>query len=238
MKSSLDEYSFKPIGIVQSCYKQKFTIPRQPGLVPQAKASIILDSKFKSEDIVRGLEEFSHIWVIFVFHQSKLGTNKHTVRPPRLGGEQRMGVFATRSNYRPNPIGQSVVKLESVEMTNQHIQINVSGADILDGSPVLDIKPYIPYADSITEAKSSFASSPPEKKFNVSFDDIALQQLQSAEQNIGQSLRLFIENLLAYDPRPANSENKKQHVTRIYNYDLKWKIANNDVIVTALEEIL
>ena len=238
MKQTPGEYCFNSIGTVQSCYKQKFTIPRQPGLVPQAKASILLDSKYNSEDIVRGLEKYSHIWVIFVFHQSKIGSNKNTVRPPRLGGEQRMGVFATRSNYRPNPIGQSVVKLESVEMTNQQIQINISGADILDGSPVLDIKPYVPYADSVAEAKSSFASAPPEKIFNVSFDKVALEQLQMAEEKNGQSLGLFIENLLAYDPRPANSENKKQYVTRIYDYDLKWHIRNNDLIVTALEKIL
>lgn len=163
----MTEFRFQSIGLIESCFKQKFSIPRQPGLVPQATATLVLSPEFSSEEIVRGLESYSHIWIIFVFHKSQISKNKNTVRPPRLGGEKRMGVFATRSNYRPNPIGQSVVKLESVKIKNNQTLIKVSGGDFLDGTPVLDIKPYIPYADSLTLATSEFAKNAPEKEFKV-----------------------------------------------------------------------
>ena len=229
------EFEFQSIGIIESCFKQKFSIPRQPGLVPEATATIILEPEFGAEEIVRGLGNFSHIWVIFVFHKSQISKNKNTVRPPRLGGEKRMGVFATRSNYRPNPIGQSVVKLESVEHKNNLTLIKVSGGDFLDGTPVLDIKPYVPYVDSIPSATSTFAAQAPEKQFSVKISSDALEQIEEASKKTGVDILQFVESLLSYDPRPTHVQPNQVLATRIFDYDLKWKIDNDIATVVSLD---
>ncbi len=231
------QFQFESIGVINSCFKQKFSIPRQPGLVPQATATIILAPEFSAEEIVRGLENYSHIWVIFVFHKSKITKKKNTVRPPRLGGEKRMGVFATRSNYRPNPIGQSVVKLERVERKNNQTLIYVSGGDFLDGTPVLDIKPYIPYADSIPSATAEFASQAPEKRFTIQISDNVNNQIETASKVTGEDMLCFIRELLAYDPRPSHFQPNQIFATQIYQYDLKWKVKNDAVIVLSLESL-
>lgn len=234
----MSNFQFQSIGIIESCFKQKFSIPRQPGLVPQATATIILEPEFTSEEIVRGLGSYSHLWIIFVFHKSQLSKNKNTVRPPRLGGDKRMGVFATRSNYRPNPIGQSVVRLESVEHKNNQAQtqvlIHVSGGDFLHGTPVLDIKPYIPYVDSIPAATAEFAAQAPEKQFNVTILPAALVQIEAASKDIGRDMRAFIESLLSYDPRPRHVQPDQVFATQIYSYDLKWTLENDVVSVISL----
>lgn len=232
----MTEFCFQQIGVIESCFKQKFSIPRQPGLVLQAKATIILDSNYSSDEIIRGLDSYSHIWVIFVFHKSQMTNNKNTVRPPRLGGDKRMGVFATRSNFRPNPIGQSVVKLEGIEKKNNRLLINLSGIDFLDGTPVLDIKPYIPYVDSIPTASALFAALAPEKIFNVNFQTNALSEIEEASQITGHNILQLIEELLAYDPRPRKIQPHQIYVTRIYNYDLKWQIEEKVATVISLEK--
>jgi len=230
----MTEFHFKSIGIIESCFKQKFCIPRQPGIVPQATATIVLEPEFSSEEIVRGLDDCSHVWVIFVFHKSQNAKNKNTVRPPRLGGDKRLGIFATRSNYRPNPIGQSVVKLAGIELKNGQTLIKLSGGDFLDGTPVLDIKPYIPYVDSIATATTAFATHPPEKVFSVKFESQARSQIDEASRLSGENIQSFIEQLLAYDPRPRHTQPDAIFSTKIYNYDLKWKIENNVATVISL----
>lgn len=151
-------YCLNPIGTIHSCFKEKFTIPRQPGLVKQAKATLELIEPYNRKEAVRGLEEFSHIWVVFVFHKNESrGQWKPTVRPPRLGGNKRVGIFASRSPHRPSPIGMSAVKLEGIEESKDKILLHLSGVDLLDGTPVLDIKPYIGYADSIEDSYDGFA---------------------------------------------------------------------------------
>jgi len=231
----MTDICFQPVGVIQSCFKQKFAIPRQPGLVPQACATIKLSKVYAATEIVRGLENYSHIWVIFVFHKSRMSKNKNTVRPPRLGGDKRMGVFATRSNYRPNPIGQSVVKLEGVKNENHQTFIYVSGGDFLDGSPVLDIKPYIPYVDAIPSATAGFAAQAPEKQFCVTMSSAVRAQIRQAENSTGVDVLRLVENLLAYDPRPRHVQPDSILVTRIFDYDLKWQINNNVVSVLSLE---
>jgi len=233
----MTEYHFKSIGIIESCFKQKFAIPRQPGLVPHATATIILEPEYSSEEIIRGLENFSHIWVIFVFHKSQIAKNKNTVRPPRLGGDKRMGVFATRSNYRPNSIGQSVVKLVSIENKDSKIKIKVSGGDFLDGTPVLDIKPYIPYVDVIPEASANFAAHAPDKIFTVKIETNALSQIEEASRLSGENIRLLVEELLVYDPRPRHTQPDQHFVTQLFNYDLKWKIEDTLVTVISFDHL-
>ena len=139
----MSQYNFTTIGTIHSCYKEKFGIPRQPGLV-SSPATIVIDSSFSKDEAFRELETFSHVWVIFVFNGIENKKWKSTVRPPRLGGNQRIGVFASRSMFRPNPIGLSVVELKNIERKGSKIILNIIGGDFLDLTPVLDIKPYIP----------------------------------------------------------------------------------------------
>jgi len=237
MKDS-SSFSFNPIGYVESCFKQKFGIPRQPGLVPSARGRLILLPEYSHPDIIRGLSAYSHIWIIFVFHQSIQEKFKNTVRPPRLGGNERMGVFATRSNFRPNPIGQSVVMLEKVDMENDRIVLSLSGIDILDKTPVLDIKPYITYSDYVEKASAGFAFKAPEKQFTVSFSAMAENCLQQLMSKDSKHLKTLITEVLSYDPRPAyetNKENHKIYSMQLYDYDVKWRVEGEEAMV---EEIV
>ena len=149
-------YSVSPIGFVRSCFKEKFAIPRQPQLAPAARGVLELVAPFNQGDAVQGLEQVSHVWLLFVFHQALEDKPRLKVRPPRLGGNTSMGVFATRATHRPNGIGQSVVKLDKVEPG----RLFISGIDLLDGTPLLDNKPYVPYAAIIDSASNSMASAP------------------------------------------------------------------------------
>ena len=150
-------FAFTPIGYVHSPYKEKFGIPRQPGLVTAAQATLRLVAPFDQPESVRGLEGFSHVWLIFVFHGTAAQGWKPTVRPPRLGGNARLGVFATRSTFRPNPIGLSVAQIVDIDAQHGQVSLTLSGCDLLDGTPILDIKPYLAYADALHQARSGFA---------------------------------------------------------------------------------
>ena len=147
-------YRVTPVGFVRSCFKEKFAIPRQPQLAPAARGVLELLAPFDQAQAIEGLEQVSHVWLLFLFHQALESQPRLKVRPPRLGGNQSVGVFATRSTHRPNGIGQSVVKLEKVEPG----RLWLSGIDLLDGTPVLDIKPYVPYADCVTTATNQIAA--------------------------------------------------------------------------------
>lgn len=143
----MSQFQFAPIGVIRSPYKEKFAIPRQPGLICDGGGALELLPPYNQPDAVRGLEGFSHLWVIFVFHQTMDGGWRPTVRPPRLGGNARVGVFATRSTFRPNPIGMSLVELHGIE-TRNGVRLQLGSLDLVDGTPVLDIKPYLPFAES------------------------------------------------------------------------------------------
>lgn len=185
------------IARVRSPYVEKFAIPRQPGLAPGIRSRIELIGEYAQADCLQGLEQCSHIWLQFIFHESQDTPWRPKVRPPRLGGNRSMGVFATRSPVRPNPIGLSVAKIESIDFQNPAIE--VSGLDLLDQTPILDIKPYVPYADAITAAHNDFATEPP-AKLDVSFSVHAANAL---EELADDSLKEIITQLLAQDPRPA-----------------------------------
>ncbi|VAX10492.1 tRNA (adenine(37)-N6)-methyltransferase [hydrothermal vent metagenome] len=230
------------IGLVHSCFKEKFGIPRQPGLVLEARAEIEILPPFDRDEAFRSLESFSHIWVIFVFHQSQRDNWKATVRPPRLGGNQRVGVFASRSTFRPNPLGLSVVKFEGMVRRPGKLYLQISGVDLLQGTPVLDIKPYLPYADSLADAQSGYAPEAPEARGKLYFSDEAEVQCQQQAQNYpGGYPALFrlIDGLLRLDPRPAY-RGGKEGATEVYamhllDFDLRWEVRGNDIQVLALD---
>jgi tRNA-Thr(GGU) m(6)t(6)A37 methyltransferase TsaA len=187
-----------PVAVIRTSFGEKFGVPRQPGLAPSAKGRIVFENPYRNPDTLRGIEGFSHLWVIFAFHLAE-GWSP-TVRPPRLGGNERVGVFASRSPFRPNPIGLSVVKLERVELDSPEGPVlHVSGVDLVDGTPVLDIKPYVAYSDALPEARSGFAGAPPEALLSVEFAPGLRERLESESPG----LAVLIGEVLAADPRPA-----------------------------------
>lgn len=226
-------YMDKPIGVVHSPFKEKFGIPRQPGLVSEARARLELLPPYNRREAVEGLDGYSHIWIQFVFHQAIKDQWQPTVRPPRLGGNKRVGVFASRSPFRPNPIGLSVVKLESVHAAGGKVELMLSGVDLLDGTPVLDIKPYVAYVDSIPDAISGFAPASPDVAFDVQFSPRAEAQMQAHNED---NLRAFITNLLEIDPRPAYSSSQPDRVygIRLYDFDLRWRVDGGVIEVLEL----
>ncbi|SHK30868.1 tRNA-Thr(GGU) m(6)t(6)A37 methyltransferase TsaA [Fibrobacter sp. UWOV1] len=167
---SFDEITFKVIARIKSDFPDKFGIPRQSGLLKNLRSTIVFEPEFKNADALRGLEGFSHLWLLWIFSENVRDTWKPTVRPPRLGGNTRLGVFATRSSFRPNPLAMSCVKIEKINLTGENApSIMVSGADLMDGTPIVDIKPYLPYADSVPEATGGFAEAVRFKKLEVEF---------------------------------------------------------------------
>ncbi len=239
----LDNITLNIIGTVLSPYKEKFAIPRQPGLVTSAKGSIRLLGEVNNIDVVRGLESFSHIWVIFVFHATQHQGWNPLVRPPRLGGNKKIGALATRSTFRPNPIGMSLVKLDSVEISKQqntnHVTLNISGLDLLDGTPVLDIKPYIPYSDANTDAIASYAQHSPTPTISVTFSEQAKLTLHSLEKTYPE-LSIFITQILEQDPRPAykqQSKDEKVYGMSLYNLNIKWRMTSLTAINVISVEI-
>lgn len=228
--------SLQPIAIIHSCFKEKFGIPRQPGLT-QIPATIVMKPEYSQPEAFRALETFSHIWIIFLFHQTRNDGWKPTVRPPRLGGNEKVGVFASRSMFRPNPIGLSVVELSAVKSTSRGIELDIIGGDFLDQTPVLDIKPYLPYVDSIHDAMAGYAVTKPDEKFNVDFTPKARNQL--SQLNDAEQIQQVLTEILQLDPRPAykTHTDNKEYAMRIYNYDVKWNIKKSTVFVTSIDTI-
>lgn len=218
-------FNFQQIGIIHSCYKQKFGIPRQPGLETASSTELELIPPFNTEALIRGLEYFSHIWVHFIFHQNMPhSTKKNTVRPPRLGGKQRVGIFASRSTHRPNPIGLSVTLLKKIHTKNNRIILELGGADLLDGTPVIDIKPYIPYADSKPLASGGYANEAPLKK-NVYFNQNAKEKCLSYEKRTGRNLAMLIKQVICLDPRPEHMKNitNKEYIMILWEQNIVWQ---------------
>ena len=188
-------FSMEPIAHIRSDFAEKFGVPRQSGLVDTLEAAVVFTPPYRNPDDLRGLEEFSHIWLVWVFDRAIRKDWSPTVRPPRLGGNTRMGVFATRSPFRPNPIALSCVKLGGVEQAAEGPVLRVLGADLVDGTPILDIKPYIPYADCHPEALGGFAAAPAGETLEVDIPPALLEQVPF-------SRREALRGVLAQDPRP------------------------------------
>lgn len=232
-------FEFNPIGKIHSCFKEKFGTPRQSGIVNEARATLVFEPEFSRVDAVRELEAFSHVWVVFVFDRVNEGPWEALVRPPRLGGNRKVGVFASRSPFRPNPIGLSVVKLDRVEITGTGPVLHLSGVDMVDGTPVLDIKPYIPYADSIPDALGGFAPDAPKTVLRVEFSAGAEQQAATGEKRYAD-LKQLIVHMLEQDPRPAykadtQTDPERTYGIRLLDWDVKWQVKGDVIRVLSLD---
>lgn len=221
----------KIIARIHSDFKEKFGIPRQSGLVPQTRARIVFEPPYRSEAALRGIEGFSHIWLIWSFSKAEREGWSPTVRPPRLGGNKRMGVFATRSPFRPNPIGLSCVTLERVELrTPEGPALIVGGADLLDGTPIYDIKPYLPLADCHPEATGGFASEKADYALRVVY-------LPGLEERIEPDKREALRGILAGDPRPSYQDDP----ARVYGvafagHNVRFTVQDGTLTVRDIEE--
>lgn len=217
-------YQFEPIGEIHSCYSEKFGVPRQPGLVSAATARLTLYSPYDREEMARGLEGYSHIWVVFIFHEALSEGWRPMVRPPRLGGQKRVGLFASRSPHRPNPVGMSVVRLEKVVIENGLFCLDLSGVDLLDGTPVLDIKPYVPYSDSISGAKGSFTGQDMAEQKVVVPEEVILF-CRDYQQETGRDLQELIEQTLQKDPRPASQRTiGREYGVLLWDVNIRWRV--------------
>lgn len=228
-------YSIEPIGVIESPYKEKFAVPRQPRLVPAARSRVKLQGAANSPEAVRRLEQFSHVWLLFLFDQNLEAGWKPTVRPPRLGGNERIGVFASRSTFRPNGIGMSAVEVKGISKQGDQIYLDLGNVDLVDGTPIVDIKPYIPYSDSIAEAQGGYAEDEPEKS-QVDFSSVALAALEM--RNDTEYVKTVIEQVLAQDPRPAYKKNKpdnKEYAVNLFDLNVKFTVSDNLITVTAIE---
>lgn len=219
----------EPIAHIKTCFPTKFGIPRQAGIV-DLPARIIFEPEYRVAEAVRGIEGFDYLWLIWQFHQAHQEHWSPTVRPPRLGGNQRMGVFATRSPFRPNSLGLSSVRLISVE---QHPSLgtilNISGADLMDGTPIFDIKPYLPYTDSHPDARSGFAPIPASELLKVNCSEELLNK-------IPMNLREPLLDVLAHDPRPQYQHDPE----RIYfmpfgKWEIQFKVNEKELVVVAID---
>lgn len=226
----------EPIGFIKSCYRDKFGTPRQSGLVKESWAEISFRPDVQAEQALQGLEGFSHLWLIWVFHQNKTARYHSKVHPPRLEGKT-MGVFATRSPHRPNPIGLSVVKIIKIE----NGVITVAGADLVDGTPILDIKPYLPSVDSLPQAEAGWTGDVLPVPIQVSFLEVAEAFLNEWQtRHPGKDLRSLVVETLKLDPRPViyrgyeseqNSPYRQDHAVRLLDGDVHFRFEAADQIV-------
>ncbi len=216
----------KPIAHIRTPFPTKFGIPRQSGILDMLESRVVFETEYRNKDALRGLEDFSHIWLIWVFSEAVREEWSPTVRPPRLGGNTRMGVFATRSPFRPNPIGLSCVKLLRIEGN----ELVVSGADLMDGTPILDIKPYLPFADAYPDALGGFAEPLREYALQVIFPKELLAK-------VPEQYRVPLHEILSQDPRPAY----QQDPNRVYGFpfaglEIRFTVDGSTLTVVSVEE--
>ncbi|WP_104470327.1 tRNA (N6-threonylcarbamoyladenosine(37)-N6)-methyltransferase TrmO [Acinetobacter indicus] len=227
------------IGIMKSPYKEKFGIPRQPNLV-QVESYIDMLEPYNDLLAFEGIEAFSHLWLLWQFHDNKNQQQtkfRAQVRPPRLGGNQKIGVFATRSMYRPAPIGLSVVKLNRVEKVGKNVRVYVTGSDLLDGTPIIDIKPYIQYSDAVIEAQSGYAQDEPQRK-SVIWTEEAEQQKQQfmSKGKVSPQILQELEKVLSLDPRPAYQDDEQRvYGMKFADLDVRFLVRELSVYISEIE---
>ena len=220
----------KIIAKIHTDFKEKFGIPRQSGIADALEGRIVFEPEYRVREAIRGIEDFSHLWLIWQFSEAVRETWSPTVRPPRLGGNKRVGVFATRAPYRPNPIGLSSVRLLRVEHTESEGDVLiVSGADLLDGTPIYDIKPYLAYTDSHENAIGGFADPVREYSLSVEFCKELLSKISVSKQNA-------LIKILEHDPRPSyQNDNEREYGFKFSDYEIFFKVADNTLTVTRVE---
>ena len=218
------------IAIAHTPYGEKFGIPRQPGIAPSARGIIELLPPYDRPEAVRGLDGYSHIWLIFVFHATQDQGWRPTVRPPRLGGNQRLGVFASRSTFRPNPLGLSCVKLERVAIEEERVCLHVSGLDLMDGTPIVDIKPYIPFADCHCDARAALVPDAP-PALPVEFSSKASSQCPA-------DLRALLIETLGQNPRPAyQDDDQREYGLKLGGFNIRFRVHAGSIAVLSCAPI-
>ena len=224
--------SIKPIATMRSDFHSKFGIPRQSGLVSQLRSTIVFEPEYRIADALRGMEDFSHLWLIWQFSENVRSDWSPTVRPPRLGGNTRLGVFATRSPFRPNNLGLSCVELVGIEQTQEFgTVIHVAGADLMDGTPIFDIKPYIPYSDCKTDAVGGFTDTTQRKVLQVNFPDQLLEKLPEAKQAAAMGV-------LAQDPRPSyQTDPDRVYGLPFAGFDIRFRVEDDLLTVIEMKEL-
>lgn len=222
----------KIVARIHNDFKEKFGIPRQSGLSGELRSKIVFEPEYRNPDALRGIDGYSHLWLIWQFSEAQRDSWSPTVRPPRLGGNKRVGVFATRSPYRPNPIGLSSVRLEAIEATEaEGTVLIVSGADLLDGTPIYDIKPYLAYADSHPDATGGFADPVRNYALTVDFCKDLLSKVHISKQNA------LIE-ILSQDPRPSyQNDPEREYGMRFASYEIFFKVNGDTLTVTRVETV-
>ena len=226
----MEEYVIRPIACLRSDLTGKFGLPRQAGVVEELEGRVVFEPEFRNPDALRGIEGFSHLWLIWQFSENLRGDFSPTVRPPRLGGNTRLGVFATRSPFRPNALGLSCVRLLGVE-TDPALGpvLRVGGADLMDGTPIFDVKPYLPYADSRPEARAGFAPD--------SGATLAVAYLPGTQERIPAEKRAALTGVLANDPRPRyQNDPERVYGLRFAGRNVKFCVADGKLTVVAVEE--
>ena len=232
-------WTFHAIGRIQSPLKEKFGLPRQPGLVPQLKGQIEILPPYDREEAFKELAGYSHIWILSVFHLALREHWQATVRPPRLGGNERVGVFASRAPYRPNPIGMSLCALHDIERSQGRLLLSISGCDLVDGTPVLDIKPYLPYSDHVDNARAGFTDAVPRDLLKVNWSTQAQQQL-SQYRTLYPDLLELAQRLIAQDPRPAYQRDAQAHEygMRLYDLNLRFVVRDDEATILSLDAVV
>jgi tRNA-Thr(GGU) m(6)t(6)A37 methyltransferase TsaA len=227
----MENVAIQTIARMRSDFPTKFGIPRQSGLVEELESTIVFEPEFRNPDALRGLEDFSHLWLIWQFSEAVRSGWSPTVRPPRLGGNTRMGVFATRSPFRPNNLGLSCVRLLGLEQTKEYgTVIHVAGADLLDGTPIFDIKPYIPYADAQPDALGGFTTNVDDYLLTVDFPDALLQQLPKDKQAAAIGV-------LAHDPRPSyQRDSDRVYGLQFAGFDIRFTVNEKTLTVTEIQK--
>lgn len=229
----METYTLNAIGQISTPFTEKFGIPRQPGLVRSARGIITFTPPYHREEYFRGLEGFSHLWLVFIFHQHTSAELTPTIRPPRLGGNKRIGVFASRSSFRPNHCGQSVVKLEAIHQQDNKVSLEVSGIDLLDKTPILDIKPYLPYCDSVT-ATEGYLPQTDIPNLQVQFSSETAAQIATLETAARPHLKNLITEVLAQDPRPAyhaKTQSEREYGIQLYDLNIRFTVMNACIVV-------
>ena len=223
----MQEVNIQIIARMKSDFPTKFGIPRQSGLVQELRSTIVFEPEFRNADALRGMEDFSHLWLIWQFSEAVRSGWSPTVRPPRLGGNTRMGVFATRSPFRPNNLGLSCVRLLGIEETKEYgTVIHVAGADLMDGTPIFDIKPYIPYADSHADATGGFTDGASDYILDVEFPTHLLTMLPQDKQSAAVAV-------LSHDPRPSyQKDSDRVYGLTFGGFDIRFQVKNGTLTVT------
>ncbi|PFG53455.1 tRNA-Thr(GGU) m(6)t(6)A37 methyltransferase TsaA [Marinobacter sp. LV10R520-4] len=242
-KDATEALTLTPIAITRSCFADKFGVPRQPGLTRHAHADLLIQPPFDREDAFRGLESASHLWLTFQFHQAVRAEWRPVVRPPRLGGNQKIGVFASRSPFRPNSLGLSVVRNRGLVRKQGKLVLQISDHDLIEGTPILDIKPYLPFADAVSGAHLGWAAEAPVERLPVVFLPEAQQQLDelcsehSLENSSKESPQKYpdfaslIEDVVSYDPRPSfrrGREEERIYGAHLYDVNVRFRFVTDE----------